>query len=90
MIDTVYMHHIGLDPTDELDYSELIPEPETYRYRFSDGSTIMLDEGESPEFQHPNRSVSRLWEAEEVCNLIDRNEWTDKEAIEYITKNYPQ
>jgi hypothetical protein len=64
-----------------------LPEPEQYRYKFKDGSVIVLT-GDVPEIEHPARHISRLWMAEEVLNVATRQELSDTEIINYINKQY--
>jgi len=75
--------YFGIDPSQEDDYQDEIPEPIGWRYEFRDGSAITLLDFEDPVVEGKAKS-----EAREVADWIERNEAGDAEAIQYIMKNY--
>lgn len=79
MID--YPNHMTLG--DEDDYSEEIPEPETFSHEFRDGSRITL-----PDFDNPVVTGARQCDAREVAKWIEENEADTEQSIQYIKKNY--
>jgi hypothetical protein len=82
--------YFGIDPCDESDYSEQLPEPEPepWMFTFRDGSKIIIREDDKPGMILPHRKTLRLWTAEEVDMHLDIHQLNATEAIDYITKNY--
>ncbi len=71
------------DPTDDRDYSEEIPEPEGWRFEFSDGSAITIRDDDEPLLEGKRKSTAR-----EVFDYLTETEMNGTNAINYITKNY--
>lgn len=80
--------YFGIDPTEEPDYSEQIPDPEPWQFTFLDGSKIIIYQDDKPEMILPNRKTTRPWTAEDVDMHLDIHEFIATEAIDYITINY--
>lgn len=73
------------NPVDDMDY---LPEPEPWRWKFRDGSAIIVVDDDRARLELPHRKTSRLWMAEEVDNHIEMNELSAIEARDYIIKTY--
>jgi len=63
-------------------------ETEGYRFKFRDGSAIILHQDEESDLELPHRKTKRLWMAEEADNHIYNNEIDFNNAIKYLNNHY--
>ncbi len=78
-----YTGRFGIDPCDEPDYSDEIPEPESFSFEFLDGSRIVL-----VDFDYQIVTGHRKCEARDVAKWIEETGADNDQAIKYILKNY--
>lgn len=72
------------NPCTDNDWDDELPETESYRHTFRDGSVILVNEFDAPDVELPHRKTSRLWMAEEVANHAEENQMDQYETIKYI------